>query len=85
MAEKYRFFDSIDGEDERHYTADEFAEYFRQFIRNGIFTGGENLQVGTSSQDMKVFIKPGYAWVEGYLYKIEGEPLVVEHEIADPA
>ncbi len=85
MAEKYRFFDSIDGEDERHYTADEFAEYFRQFIRNGIFTGGENLQVGTSSQDMKVFIKPGYAWVEGYLYKIEGEPLAVEHEIADPS
>lgn len=39
MAESYKFFDSIDGTDERYYTADEFAEYFRQFIRNGIFNG----------------------------------------------
>lgn len=84
MAERFRFFDSIDGEDERYYTADEFAEYFRQFIRNGIFNGGENLQVGTEGKDMKVFIKPGYAWIEGYLYKIDTESLVLEHGTADP-
>lgn len=85
MAERFRFFDSIDGEDEREYTADEFAEYFRQFIRNGIFSGGENLKVETNEQDMKVFINPGYAWIEGYLYKIDTEPLVMEHKIADPS
>lgn len=84
MAERFRFFDSIDGEDERFYTADEFAEYFRQFIRNGIFTGGENLKVETYEKDMKISIKPGYAWIEGYLYKIEGEDLILEHSIADP-
>lgn len=84
MAERFRFFDSIDGEDERYYTADEFAEYFRQFIRNGIFNGGENLQVGTEGKDMKVFIKPGYAWIEGYLYKIDTESLALEHGTADP-
>ncbi|CDI41036.1 conserved protein of unknown function [Tepidanaerobacter acetatoxydans Re1] len=84
IVERFRFFDSIDGEDERYYTADEFAEYFRQFIRNGIFNGGENLQVGTDERDMKIFIKPGYAWIEGYLYKIEKEPLVLEHSMADP-
>jgi hypothetical protein len=85
MGEKHRFFDSIEGEDERQYTADEFAEYFRQFIRNGIFPGGENLKVETNEQDMKVFINPGYAWIEGYLYKIDTEPLVMEHKIADPS
>lgn len=85
MGEHYRFFDSIDGEDEREYTADEFAEYFRQFIRNGIFSGGENLKVETDEQDMKIYIKPGYAWIEGYLYKIDTEPLVMEHKIADPS
>jgi hypothetical protein len=68
--ERYRFFDSVDGEDEREYTADEFAEYFRQFIRNGIFTGGENLKVETDEQDMKVNIKPGYAFIEGYKKQI---------------
>lgn len=83
--ERYRFFDSIEGEDERYYTADEFAEYFRQFIRNGIFSGGENLKVKAAEQDMKVFIKPGYAWIEGYLYKIAGEDLILEHNIADPS
>ncbi len=85
MTERFRFFDSIDGEDEREYTADEFAEYFRQFIRNGIFSGGENLKVETDEQDMKTYIKPGYAWIKGYLYKIDTEPLVMEHKIADPS
>lgn len=83
MAEHYRFFDSVDGEDERYYTADEFAEYFRQFIRNGIFNGsGDNLQVGAKGQDMRTFIKPGYAWIEGYLYKIDIEPLELYHPMA---
>ena len=83
--ERYMFFDSVDGEDERYYTADEFADYFRQFIRNGIFNGdGDNLKVGTEAQDMHTYIKPGYAWIEGYLYKIDTEPLVLEHDIADP-
>lgn len=85
MAELCRFFDSIDGQDDRVYTADEFAEYFRQFIRNGIFNGpGNNLQVGTEGQDMQTFIEPGYAWIEGYLYKIDIEPKYLEHDIADP-
>lgn len=84
MAEVYRFFDSIDGEDERNYTADEFADYFRQFIRNGIFSGGNNLKVETNEEDMKIFIHPGYAWIEGYLYKIDKEPLVLEHSTPNP-
>lgn len=85
MAENYKFFDSIDGTDERYYTADEFAEYFRQFIRNGIFNGGEILKVGTGKVNMKVYIKPGYAWLEGYLYKLDTENLYLEHDMADPA
>lgn len=85
MAEKFRFFDSIEGSDERFYTADEFAEYFRLFIRDGIFNGGENLNVGTDGVDLKTFIKPGYAWIEGYLYKIDTENLYLEHDTPDPA
>lgn len=77
------FFDSVDGEDERYYTADEFADYFRRFIRNGIFNGsGDNLQVGAVGQDMRTFIKQGYAWLEGYLYKIDIEPLKLYHPMA---
>lgn len=85
MAEKYRFFDSIEGTDERYYTADEFAEYFRLFIRDGIFNGGENLNVGTAGVDLKTYIKPGYAWIGGYLYKIDTENLYLGHDTPDPA
>jgi len=85
MAEHYRFFDSIDGEDERLYTADEFAEYFRQVLSSGILNGGTNLQVVCSGTDMNVSILPGYAWLEGYLYKIDTEPLVFKLDTAHPS
>ncbi len=84
MAELFRFFDSIDGEDERHYTADEFAEYFRQLISSGIFNGGTNLQVTCSGTNMNLSILPGYAWLQGYLYKIDTEPLTLTLDAADP-
>lgn len=84
MGEKYMFFDSIDGEDERSYTADEFAEYFKQFISNGILNGGDNLSVTADGDDMTIEIKPGYAWIEGYLYKIDTEPLKLTLDTADP-
>lgn len=76
------FFDST-MDDERNYSADEFAEYFRRFIRNGVFNGdGDDLKVGAQGQDMKTHILPGYAWVEGYLYKIDMEPLKLYHQSA---
>lgn len=83
MAESFRFFDSVEGQDDRYYTADEFAEYFRQFIRNGIFSGGLYLQVQVDGTDMKSSIREGLAWIEGYLYKIDAEPLQLQHEVAD--
>lgn len=82
--ERYRFFDSIDGEDERYYTADEFAEYFEQVISSGILNGGTNLQVVCSGTDMSVQIKEGCAWLGGYLYKIDAEPLKFTLDAADP-
>lgn len=85
MSEQYRFFDSVDGEDERYYTADEFAEYFRQFITSGIFNGGENLGVTTTGMNMSININEGYAWLEGYLYKIDTEPLSLILDAADPS
>lgn len=85
MSEQYRFFDSIDGEDERFYTADEFAEYFRQVISTGILNGGTNLKVSSTETNMNVEINEGYAWIEGYLYKIDTEPLSLTLDAADPA
>jgi hypothetical protein len=82
MAEYSRFFDSTP-EDERIYTADEFAEYFRMFLTNGIFNGGTNLKVKCTGSDLGVFIVEGYAWIEGYLYKIADEDLYLPLELPD--
>ncbi|ELK43990.1 phage-related tail protein [Brevibacillus agri BAB-2500] len=84
MAERYRFFDST-AEDERFYTADEFAEYFRTFLSDGIFSGGTNLQVLASGTDMTVKVQPGYAWLRGYMYAVQDEPVTLSHDLPDPA
>ncbi len=87
MAEYYRFFDSIDGEDERYYTADEFAEYFRQFLSSGVYAkeGQAGLRVEADEVSMQVSITQGAAFIEGYMYKIDTEPLTLTLAAADPA
>ncbi|OUM85683.1 MAG: hypothetical protein BAA01_09450 [Bacillus thermozeamaize] len=80
MAEAYRFFDSLP-EDPREYTADQFAEYFRLFLTDGILNGGENLQVSANGTDMRTFVKAGYAWIQGYMYK-NTEDLFISHSTA---
>jgi hypothetical protein len=68
VAELYRFFDGTVS-DPRSYSADDFAEYFRQFIRNGVFNGGDELQVSSQQVGLKTYVKPGKAWINGYFYK----------------
>jgi hypothetical protein len=82
MPEKSGFFDSI-AEDPREYTADEFAEYFRRVLTDGIFNGGTNLQVTADGTNMNVNIADGYAWIQGYMYKVyDGHTLTLD--TADP-
>ncbi|WP_049753993.1 hypothetical protein [Anoxybacillus flavithermus] len=82
MPEKSGFFDST-VEDPREYTADEFAEYFRRVLTDGIFNGGTNLQVTADGTNMNVNIADGYAWIQGYMYKVyDGHTLTID--TADP-
>lgn len=84
MAEESRFFNHIDGD--RQYNADEFAEYFRQVLTNGILNGGTNLQVYVTGADRVARIKSGKAWLEGYFYKLTDElelPLAEAHGTYD--
>ncbi len=80
--EKYSFFDST-LDDERFYSAEDFAEFFRQVISTGILNGGSNLQVVCDSTNMNIQIRKGYAWLEGYSYRIENEPLILTLDTAD--
>lgn len=68
--EKSSFFNSIitDGNYDRTYKAEDFAEYFNSFIGNGVFiTPSTNLQV-MAKNGMTVTLKKGKAWINGYYY-----------------
>lgn len=60
-----RFFDSIDKD--KPYPAEEFAEYFRLFLSDGVWALGTNLQV-TAAAGMTVSAGYGAAMIQGYGY-----------------
>lgn len=68
--EESRFFDSTQ-DDPRQYTADQFAEYFRSFLSDGIKNGGSNLQVSLSADKSMVEIDYGVAMMRGYFYALK--------------
>lgn len=84
MSEEFMFFDTTP-DDPREYPASQFAEYFSKFLTNGILNGGTNLQVSCPGTDMSVSIAPGYAWINGYLYRICGSNLSLTVSDADAA
>ncbi len=80
MAELFSFFDST-ADDPREFAASRFADYFSKVLTNGIFNGGTNLQVGCSGTDINSRISPGYAWIKGYMYKVDADPLALTHAL----
>ena len=63
MAEYGFPFPAID--DDRVYGAADWAAYFAQFISNGVFPIGSQLQV-TAGSGMQVNVSAGAAWINGY-------------------
>jgi len=60
------FFNSKNGD--RVYKAEDFARYFASFVGNGVFPNpSTNLQVA-EGQGMKVAVRPGRAWINGYFF-----------------
>lgn len=64
--EQSRFFDSVS--DDRVYQAEQFAEYFRTFLTDGILNGGNNLRVTATGSGMQVKVDYGSALIQGYGY-----------------
>lgn len=87
MPETSGFFNAelIDGKYDRTYLAETFAEYFASFIANGVFPNpSTGLQVlAGSPEGMSVRVQPGYAWINGYWYKLYGDPQTLTIEVAD--
>ncbi len=66
MAESSGMFNSVDND--RLYNASWFAEYFSNFLTNGVYNGGTELQVHVHGSDYIVRVSPGRAWIQGYYY-----------------
>ncbi len=81
--QKSGFFDTT-LDDPREYPAREFAEYFSRFIGNGIFGGGTTLKVEPGGGHT-VSINIGYAWINGYMYSVFGEPIILNLQESDGA
>ena len=71
MAEKSFPFDAveIEGIPDRVFYAEDFARYFKQFIKNGVYPNpSTTLQVQTLYNNMIVAVSPGAAFIDGYTY-----------------
>lgn len=75
--ESSSFFNSKDGD--RVYNAGDWADYFRPLFQTGVFNG--DLQV-IANGGMSVKVQTGYAWIDGYKYRIKDEPLTLDIETA---
>ncbi len=70
MAEKSLFFNSAPG-DIRTYQASDFAEYFSNVLNSGLhhLDGVPVLKVNCDGTDLRTFIEPGKAIIQGYGYE----------------
>lgn len=91
MAYHSGFFDAVDlggGNYDRVYSAETFAHYFGLLVKNGVFPSpSTGLQVVASGvPDMKVTIRPGTGWINGYYVTIpDNDSVELTLEVADPS
>lgn len=74
MAIDVGFFDAAldaDGQYDRAYDSGAFTEYFAQFIGSGvcIYNNPDSMMVTLDATSKKVFINPGYLFIDGYWLK----------------
>lgn len=76
--EQYSFFNSENGD--RKYLAEDYAEFFIPFFKNGIFDNGLKVIAGTG---MQIEVKTGRAFCNGYRYRNKDNSIVKPIAIAD--
>lgn len=71
MAETSGFFDAeelVDGTYDREYVAEQWANYFKLFVGNGVFASPTNQLKVKANSGMIVKVLPGWGWINGYWY-----------------
>lgn len=76
MAETSGFFDAeelVDGGYDREYLAEQWANYFKLFVGNGVFATPTNQLKVRANSGLNLKIMPGWAWINGYWYHNDSE------------
>lgn len=77
MAETSGFFEAELNEEtgqwDREYFAHQFASYFKLFFGNGVFGSPTNQLKVLAGDGLKVIVKAGWAFIEGYWYFNEAD------------
>lgn len=86
MAERFLFFNSqlIDGEYDREYQAQDFAEYFGSVLSPGFLSidGEMGLSVKVESGTLNTIVAPGKAIIRGHFYENTSN-LTLEHAVPE--
>lgn len=86
MAERYMFFNSqlVDGEYDREYQAQDFADYFGTVLTSGFISsdGEMGLSSKVESGTLNTIIAPGKAIIKGHWYENTSD-LTLEHPIPE--
>ncbi|RHM97178.1 hypothetical protein [Dielma fastidiosa] len=84
--EKYFPFDGqlVEGKSDRTYYSDDFANYFKPLISNGIFAGqGDGLMVLSLDDNMFISIAEGYSYIEGRGYQNDNKDGIKKMRVAN--
>ena len=79
MAETSGFFDAeelVDGTFDREYIAEQWANYFKLFIGNGVFINPTNQLKVVAGEGMQIIIKHGWAFINGYWYHNDSDLVI---------
>lgn len=72
--EKFFPFRSVSGD--RKYSAEDWAAYFEQFIRDGVFYSDANRLKVVKNEEMKVKVNTGAGFIKGRMYLLEQEKII---------
>jgi hypothetical protein len=79
MPESSGFFDAVeltDGTFDREYMAEQFANYFKLFVGNGVFANPTNQLKVVASSAMNIVMKEGWAFINGYWYHNDADKTI---------
>ena len=79
MAETSGFYDAeelVNGDYDREYVSEQFAQYFALFIGNGVYASPTNQLKVVAGEGMNIIVKEGWAFIKGRWYHNDSDLVI---------